>query len=136
MVRNAVGEFGMKCVGIEDSFEGFWARPRTTNLTTKSVSGILRAAVLSWKREIREARKDGQRQAGVTECRLARPGKSRYLGIEALIVLGGEGTLAIAEQFHNTIPVIALPKTIDNDLAATTAYVRIYDGDRHSNRGA
>jgi 6-phosphofructokinase 1 len=42
------------------------------------------------------------------------------LGIEALIVLGGEGTLAIAEQFHKRgFPVIGVPKTIDNDLAAT-----------------
>jgi 6-phosphofructokinase 1 len=42
------------------------------------------------------------------------------LEIEALIVLGGEGTLAIAEQFHKRgFPVIGVPKTIDNDLAAT-----------------
>ena len=42
------------------------------------------------------------------------------LGIEALLVLGGEGTLAIAEQFHKRgFPVIGIPKTIDNDLAAT-----------------
>jgi 6-phosphofructokinase 1 len=42
------------------------------------------------------------------------------LGIEALLVLGGEGTLAIAEQFHKRgFPVIGVPKTIDNDLAAT-----------------
>ena len=42
------------------------------------------------------------------------------LGIEALIVLGGEGTLAIAEQFHKRgFPIIGVPKTIDNDLAAT-----------------
>jgi 6-phosphofructokinase 1 len=42
------------------------------------------------------------------------------LEIEALIVLGGEGTLAIADQFHKRgFPVIAVPKTIDNDLAAT-----------------
>ncbi|MEO6049977.1 MAG: ATP-dependent 6-phosphofructokinase, partial [Pyrinomonadaceae bacterium] len=42
------------------------------------------------------------------------------LGIEALVVLGGEGTLGIAEQFHKRgFPVIGVPKTIDNDLAAT-----------------
>jgi len=42
------------------------------------------------------------------------------LEIEALIVLGGEGTLAIAEEFHKRgFPVIGVPKTIDNDLAAT-----------------
>jgi 6-phosphofructokinase 1 len=42
------------------------------------------------------------------------------LEIEALVVVGGEGTLAIAEQFHKRgFPVIGVPKTIDNDLAAT-----------------
>src|SRR5438067_4509299 len=42
------------------------------------------------------------------------------LEIEALIVLGGEGTLGIAEQFHKRgFPVIGVPKTIDNDLAST-----------------
>jgi 6-phosphofructokinase 1 len=42
------------------------------------------------------------------------------LGIEALVAIGGEGTLAIADQFHKRgFPVIGVPKTIDNDLAAT-----------------
>ncbi len=44
----------------------------------------------------------------------------KKLEIEALIVIGGEGTLAIAEQFHKrNFPVIGVPKTIDNDLSAT-----------------
>jgi 6-phosphofructokinase len=42
------------------------------------------------------------------------------LEIEALIVIGGEGTLGIAEQFSKRgFPVIGVPKTIDNDLSAT-----------------
>ena len=42
------------------------------------------------------------------------------LGIEALIVLGGEGTLAIAAEFDRLgCPVVGVPKTIDNDLACT-----------------
>ena len=37
-----------------------------------------------------------------------------------MIVIGGEGTLAIAEKFHQRgFPVIGVPKTIDNDLSAT-----------------
>src|SRR4030095_7377674 len=44
----------------------------------------------------------------------------KVLGIEALIVLGGEGTLGIATEFvKRGIPVCVVPKTIDNDLAAT-----------------
>src|SRR5205085_7395421 len=41
VVRTAIGEFGMKCVGIEDSFEGILGEPHTMKLTTKAVSGIL-----------------------------------------------------------------------------------------------
>src|SRR6202022_4685699 len=42
------------------------------------------------------------------------------LGIDALIVLGGEGTLAIGEEFDRLgLPVVGVPKTIDNDLACT-----------------
>ncbi|MGB9627644.1 MAG: 6-phosphofructokinase, partial [Thermodesulfobacteriota bacterium] len=42
------------------------------------------------------------------------------LGIEALICIGGDGTLSIAYQlFRDGIPVIGVPKTIDNDLRGT-----------------
>src|ERR1051326_2842388 len=44
----------------------------------------------------------------------------RVLGIDALVVLGGEGTLTIANEFDKRgIPVCGVPKTIDNDLACT-----------------
>lgn len=43
------------------------------------------------------------------------------LGIDGLIVIGGEGTLACAEDLYRTrgLPVIGVPKTIDNDVAGT-----------------
>ena len=41
VVRTAIGEFGMKCIGIEDSFEGILGETHTMKLNTKSVSGIL-----------------------------------------------------------------------------------------------
>jgi len=44
----------------------------------------------------------------------------KYLGIDALIVIGGDGTLTSARDFHRKgIPVVGVPKTIDNDLPAT-----------------
>lgn len=122
VVRTAVGEFGMKCIGIEDSFEGILGEPKTMKLTPKTVSGILpRGGTIL-----------GTRNRG-TFVKMV-DGKPMYpempidealanlqtLEIEALIALGGEGTLAIAEQFHKRgFPVIGVPKTIDNDLAAT-----------------
>ncbi|WP_372369654.1 6-phosphofructokinase [Candidatus Uabimicrobium sp. HlEnr_7] len=42
------------------------------------------------------------------------------LGLDALICIGGDGTLSIANKFSQMgLPVIGIPKTIDNDLAST-----------------
>ena len=41
-------------------------------------------------------------------------------GLDALIPIGGEDTLGVAGKLHEDgIPVVGVPKTIDNDLAAT-----------------
>ncbi len=43
----------------------------------------------------------------------------RY-GLDALIAIGGEDTLGVAKKFHERgMPVVGIPKTIDNDLAGT-----------------
>jgi ATP-dependent phosphofructokinase / diphosphate-dependent phosphofructokinase len=42
------------------------------------------------------------------------------IGLSALVVIGGDGSLSIAQQlYEHGIPIIGVPKTIDNDLAAT-----------------
>ena len=44
----------------------------------------------------------------------------RQLGVAGLVCVGGDGSLAIAQQLHeHGIPVVGVPKTIDNDLGAT-----------------
>jgi 6-phosphofructokinase 1 len=49
------------------------------------------------------------------------------LGLQGLVCIGGDGSLAIAQQFHEFgIPVVGVPKTIDNDLSAT-AYTFGFD---------
>ena len=46
--------------------------------------------------------------------------RSMVLGLEALIVLGGEGSLSLAyKMFQKGMPVIGIPKTIDNDVRET-----------------
>lgn len=122
VVRTAIGEFGMSCVGIEDSFEGILGETHTLHLTHKSVSGILpRGGTILGTRNRGSFVKtvDGKQQ--FTELPLGEAlANLDILGIEALVAIGGEGTLAIAEQFHKRgFPVIGVPKTIDNDLAAT-----------------
>jgi hypothetical protein len=42
------------------------------------------------------------------------------LGLFALVSIGGDGSLTIAQQLHeHGIPLVGVPKTIDNDLAGT-----------------
>lgn len=122
-VRTAVREFGMKVLGIEDSFEGVLGEEtRTMKLTTKSVSGLLpRGGTILGTRNTGSFCKfvDGKPTYPEDVLRDALANLEK-LEIEALIVVGGEGTLAIAEQFYKRgFPVIGVPKTIDNDLAAT-----------------
>ena len=121
-VRTATREFGMKCVGIEDSFEGLIGEMKLMKLTTKSVGGILpRGGTIL-----------GTRNKGsfcsFVDGKMVFPNdiinhaieNLRKLEVEALLVVGGDGTLAIAQEFYyRGIPVIGVPKTIDNDLAAT-----------------
>src|SRR4029077_15156622 len=43
------------------------------------------------------------------------------MGLGALVVIGGDGTLAIAHEFYKRgIPLVGVPKTIDNDIVGTT----------------
>jgi ATP-dependent phosphofructokinase / diphosphate-dependent phosphofructokinase len=123
-VRTAINQYDMKVVGIENSFEGLMGEePQTMKLTKKAVSGLLPkgGTILGTRNSGRfvQHEKEGKDvfpEAPIKEA-LANMEK---LGIEALIVLGGEGTLAIAEEFNQRgFPVIGVPKTIDNDLAAT-----------------
>ncbi|MGI8812881.1 MAG: 6-phosphofructokinase [Pyrinomonadaceae bacterium] len=122
VVRTAIGEFGMKCIGIEDSFEGILGETQTVTLDTKTVSGILpRGGTILGTRNRGSFVKMVDGKPTFPEMPIGEAlANLDILGIDALIVLGGEGTLAIAEQFHKRgFPVIGVPKTIDNDLAAT-----------------
>ena len=43
-------------------------------------------------------------------------------GLDALVCIGGDGTLAISYEFHKKgIPLVGVPKTIDNDIVGTTS---------------
>ncbi len=122
VVRTAIGEFGMNCIGIEDSFEGVLGEPHTRKLTVKSVSGILPSGgTILGTRNRGSFVKMVDGKPYFPEMPIGEAlANLDILGIEALIVIGGEGTLAIAEQFHKRgFPIIGVPKTIDNDLAAT-----------------
>jgi 6-phosphofructokinase 1 len=45
---------------------------------------------------------------------------ARQLGLEALVCIGGDGTMGIAHRLlKDGLPVVGVPKTIDNDLRGT-----------------
>ncbi len=45
----------------------------------------------------------------------------KALGLDALVVIGGDDTLGVAHRFHRDfgMPMVGIPKTIDNDLMVT-----------------
>jgi len=117
VVKTAVCEHGMQVIGVEDGFEGLLGDTCTRELSSREVRGLLpRGGTILGTRNCgrfstRERVEDVYHEA------IANLNK---LGIEGLIVVGGEGTLGIAAGFDRlSFPVVGVPKTIDNDLACT-----------------
>lgn len=123
VVKTAIGEYGLRVIGIEDSFEGLLGATRTRELTSKDVRGLLPrgGTILGTRNTGRFVERDesGREIKPDWLYREALANLER-LGIDALIVIGGEGTLTIAAEFARMgVPVVGVPKTIDNDLACT-----------------
>ena len=118
VVKTAVCEHGMHVIGIEDGYEGLLGETRTRELTNADVRGLLpRGGTILGTRNRGKFSDRGGKPDSVYEEAL---GNLQKLGIEGLVVVGGEGTLGIAAQFDRLgLPVMAVPKTIDNDLAST-----------------
>lgn len=123
IVKTATGEFGIRVVGIENSFEGLLGSTSTTELELSNVRGLLPrgGTILGTRNRGRfvEHLPDGS-VIKPPEIYAEAVRNIHRLGIDGLIVLGGEGTLAIAAEFTRYgVPVVGVPKTIDNDLATT-----------------
>lgn len=123
VVKTATCERGMRVIGIEDGFEGLLGATKTRLLSPSDVRGLLpRGGTILGTRNrghFVERTKDGvpMEVESVYQEAIA---NMEILGIDALVVLGGEGTLTIAAEFAKRgIPVCGVPKTIDNDLACT-----------------
>lgn len=123
VVTTAAGQYGMKVIGIEDGFEGLLGETQTRELTTSDVRGLLPrgGTILGTRNRGRfvEITREGiQIKPEAVYCEAV--DNINRLGIECLVVLGGEGTLGIAMEFDKRgVPVVGVPKTIDNDLACT-----------------
>jgi 6-phosphofructokinase 1 len=122
VVKTAAGEFGTCVVGIEDGFEGLLGETKTRHLIPSDVRGLLPrgGTILGTRNRGRFVERSEEGETKPDAVYQEAMSNLHKLGIEALIVLGGEGTLGIAEEFgRRGFPVCGVPKTIDNDLACT-----------------
>jgi 6-phosphofructokinase 1 len=113
----------MRVIGIEDGFEGLLGATKTRSLSSGEVRGLLpRGGTILGTRNRGQfvvRSKDGE-PMDVEAVYQEAMSNMKIVGIDALVVLGGEGTLTISAEFHKRgIPVCGVPKTIDNDLACT-----------------
>src|SRR5512135_393589 len=124
VVRTAVFKYGWEVIGIIDGFEGLMSPTKTRQLTSWNTRGILfvGGTILgTTNRGNPFAHKSvvGGREIVEDHSALV-VGNIRELGLDALIVIGGDGSLKIGSGLQKLgIPVIGVPKTIDNDLMAT-----------------
>jgi phosphofructokinase-like protein len=115
---------GIEVIGLEDSFDGLLDPRRTRVLTPHDVTGILRLGGTMLGTTNRgnpfEYPSDGpDGRVDYSDRCIKTFGE---MGLDALVVIGGDGTLAIAHQFYlKGIPVVGVPKTIDNDIVGTTS---------------
>jgi len=113
----------IECIGLEDSFDGLLEHDRSRTLTPRDVTGILRlgGTILGTKNTGNPFDSPIETSEGkhVYADRVIEMFHKMRLG--ALIVIGGDGTLAIGKQFNDRgVPIVGVPKTIDNDIVGTT----------------
>ncbi len=124
VVKAAVQNRGWRVLGIEDGFDGLVGTPRYRELTLDSVRGILpRGGTILGTSNRGNPFRYPVEENGQTVFRDISQDivdTVRQLGIDVLIAVGGDGTLKIAQGlFEKGLPVVGVPKTIDNDLRAT-----------------
>jgi 6-phosphofructokinase 1 len=115
---------GIEVIGIEDSFDGLIERGRSRPLTPRDVTGILRlgGTILGTVNRGNPFAHPISTSEGTRDYSDRVIEMFHRMGLDALVVIGGDGTLAIAHRFNQRgIPVVGVPKTIDNDIVGTTS---------------
>ena len=116
LVLRAEGHLGHTVLGFRHGWRGV-AESDVVDLTVDAVRGILTqgGTVLGTSR-FHPHQVEGALEAVLDTVRRDR--------IDVLVCIGGDGTLAAALAVHEAgVPVIGVPKTIDNDVLATDASV-------------
>jgi len=117
VVRKGVQEYGLEFVGFRDGWRGP-LEGDTVPLDVQAVRGILPrgGTILGSSRTNPLKNSGGGGRNGIERIKDNLAG----LGVDALIVIGGEDTLGVAARLgEQGLPVVGVPKTIDNDLGAT-----------------
>jgi len=124
ITKAAVKKYGVEVVGFTRGYKGLYTNAHRP-LGLKSVSGIMHEGGTILKSSNKDnlfnfpvRLNDGTIEYKDVSDEAVR--NMKYLGVDALIVIGGDGTLTSARDFFRKgIPVVGVPKTIDNDLPAT-----------------
>jgi phosphofructokinase-like protein len=114
---------GIECLGLEDSFDGLIEPDRSRVLTPRDVTGILRlgGTILGTVNRGDPFHHPVATSEGTRDYSDRVVDLFQQMGLGALIVIGGDGTLEIGHRFFlRGIPVVGVPKTIDNDIVGTT----------------
>jgi len=125
VAKTAIYQHGIRVFGIEDGFEGL-LDDRVGELSSWHVSGILTrgGSILGCSNRCNPSRiytgTDAQGQP-IYENRVDRALDTiNRHRLDALIVIGGDGTMSCAEPFVDAgVPIVGVPKTIDNDIVGT-----------------
>ena len=123
-VVKAAFNAGIEVIGLEDSFDGLINRSTARRLTPRDVTGILRlgGTILGTTNRGNPFDYPTDPQGGHADYSARVVETFQEMGLDALVVIGGDGTLQIAHQFYLMgIPLVGVPKTIDNDIWGTTS---------------
>ena len=124
-VALAADKLGWEVVGFRDGFEGLLPPASYVVLDRQSISGILPlgGTILGTTNRGHFVAKVGAGDRAVVASDVIDMAKSvlRDLGVNTLIIIGGDGSMTTALQLQEAgIDCIGVPKTIDNDLEATS----------------
>ncbi|MER7762925.1 6-phosphofructokinase [Streptomyces sp. NPDC097619] len=112
VVHRAVVDHGDEVIGFQDGWKGL-LECDYRKLDLDAVAGILaRGGTILGSSRVQPA----HLRDGVERAR----GHVADLGLDAIIPIGGEGTLKAAHLLSEAgLPIVGVPKTIDNDIAST-----------------
>jgi len=122
-VVKSASNSNVQVVGLEDSFDGLIEPDRSRILKPRDVTGILRigGTILGTTNRGNPFAYPVQTSSGKQDYSERCIVMFHTLRLDALVVIGGDGTLGIAYEFYKRgIPLVGVPKTIDNDIVETT----------------